>query len=369
MAEPLKNMYDRPFIEKMAVFCSKVLPLFEPDNFVASVHSIEWHAFELKQRVAHIARCLHTQLSGNYVSDILHIAELSTLIQQATGEKDSFKYVFLPTYIELYGEDYLDASLDAMETLTVLSTCEYAVRYFLNNHLESTMTRMREWSVHHHPSVRRFSTEGCRPSLPWGKAIPALKKDPRPILPILEQLKNDPSEYVRKSVANNLNDISKTHPEIVMDIVAKWKGNNPETDWILKHGARTLLKAGNEQALSAFGVSSVPSVVVTHLLPDGPQLKIGDYLSFSFKLAHQEHQSALLRLEYRIHYHKASGRRLPKVFKMSETWYEPNKTYLLSRKQTMKDMTTRKHYPGIHLLEIIVNGAVVAACEFELTTA
>jgi 3-methyladenine DNA glycosylase AlkC len=83
--------------------------------------------------------------------------------------------------------------------------------------------------------VRRLASEGCRPRLPWAMALPQFRKDPSPALPILEKLKNDESDYVRKSVANNLNEISKDHPQLVLDICERWYGQTANTDWLVKH--------------------------------------------------------------------------------------------------------------------------------------
>jgi 3-methyladenine DNA glycosylase AlkC len=157
-------------------------------------------------------------------------------------EDGGLVYIFLPDYIEQYGLEDFESSVKAIENVTRFVSCEFAVRPFILKYGGTMMKKMRTWSLHKSYHVRRLSSEGSRPRLPWAISIPELKKDPSPILPILENLKNDPSEWVRRSVANNLNDIAKDHPGLVIELARKWKGISRETDAIIKHGSRTLLK-------------------------------------------------------------------------------------------------------------------------------
>jgi 3-methyladenine DNA glycosylase AlkC len=228
------------------------------------------------------------------------------------------------------------------------------------------MKQMLEWSQHPHHCVRRFASEGCRPRLPWGMGIPALKKDPSPILPILENLKNDESLFVRKSVANNLNDIAKDHPDIVIQIVKAWKGNSKETDWIIKQGCRTLLKKADVNIYKIFGYSGSSKCEINSLKLSKPKLKIGERLQFSFQLKPAGKKACPLRIEYAVYYVKANGKQSRKIFQLIEKAYEPDATYSIKREQRFQDFTTRKHYPGKHKLGIVVNGVELAAKEFML---
>ena len=144
------------------------------------------------------------------------------------------------------------------------------------------MEQMYLWSRHENEHVRRLASEGCRPSLPWGQALVRFKKDPAPILPILQQLKADPSPYVRKSVANNLNDISKTHPDLVVKMAKEWYGENEFTDWIVKHGCRTLLKNGNCEVLAIFGYHNADCIHVSSFQLGKTSISLGEDLTFSF---------------------------------------------------------------------------------------
>jgi len=214
--------------------------------------------------------------------------------------------------------------------------------------------------------VRRLSSEGCRPRLPWAMGLPDFKKDPSPILPILENLKADPSEYVRRSVANNLNDIGKDHPEIALQIARAWKGKSPETDWIIKHGCRTLLKRGHETALNLNGFDPKAKASVKEVTHSA-KVAIGDRLDFGFTFLSQEKKSTRFRLEYAVDYQTRSGKVSRKIFKLTENTFEPFEPIQILRKQSFKDLTTRKHFKGRHYLRIFANGRELAGSEFFVT--
>ncbi|MCA9890935.1 MAG: hypothetical protein KC546_21305, partial [Anaerolineae bacterium] len=220
---------------------------------------------------------------------------------------------------------------------------------------------------HENEHVRRLASEGCRPLLPWNIRLNQFVKDPTPILPILETLKADDSLYVRKSVANNLNDLSKNHPDLVLDIAERWYGDNEHTNWIVKHALRTLLKKGNQRALSIFGFGDVDDVTISKLTVTPDLIAIGDDLFFSFDLLLKADQTKKLRLEYAIHYVKANGSRSKKVFQISEREVTPNTSHTIKSKQSFRNMTTRKHYPGQHKIEILVNGISKAQAAFMVT--
>ncbi len=172
------------------------------------------------------------------------------------------------------------------------------------------MKQMLVWSKHEHWGVRRLSSEGCRPRLPWAMALPNLKEDPAPIIPILENLKNDPARFVRLSVANNLNDIAKDNPEIVIDLVKKWKGESKEVDWIIKHGCRTLLKQGNPEVMELFGFDSIRNnISVEDFQISSPEGESRGFVGVWFlNLLNHSNKTIKIRLEYGIYYQKQMER-------------------------------------------------------------
>ena len=226
------------------------------------------------------------------------------------------------------------------------------------------MAQMYTWSKHENEHVRRLSSEGCRPALPWTSALTSFKKNPAPILPVLEQLKTDPSLYVRKSVANNINDISKTHPNLVVQLAKEWYGKNEYTNWIIKHGCRTLLKQGNREVLAIFGVDNIDSVKVDGFSLGANSVFLGEDISFSFTISAKE--TTKVRLEYGIDYVKSTGKRNRKIFKISEISLKENEKKVYSKKHSFTDLSTRKHYPGIHSITLIVNGMEQGKHDFKL---
>jgi 3-methyladenine DNA glycosylase AlkC len=365
MPEPLKNMYNPRFFEVFTSTVKLVLPNFNKQHFLHQVFDTNWEQRELKQRVRHISSTLKEHLPGSYkeeVNLILGIIKHS----ERTGIKGGFEYMFFPDFIEQYGLDDLDTSLKAIEKITQFISCEFAIRPFLLKYQNEVMAQMLKWSRHPHDHVRRFSSEGCRPRLPWAVAIPALKKDPSPILPILENLKNDASLFVRKSVANNLNDIAKDHPQIVVQLAKKWKGQSKETDWIIKHGSRTLLKQADKNIYQIFGLNNKTTCEVKNLKLSKSKIKIGDRLGFSFALKATDKKTSKLRVEYAVYYVKANGKQSRKLFKLAENNYEPDNIYSFKKEQRFQDFTTRKHFPGKHKIGIIVNGQELATKEFML---
>ena len=261
-------------------------------------------------------------------------------------------------------EKYWDISMDAIARYTPYATAEFAVRAFIISHEKRMMAQMLEWTKHENEHIRRLASEGCRPALPWGQALTKYKKDPTPVLLILEKLKADPSPYVRKSVANNLNDISKTCPDLVVKLAKEWYGENEYTNWIVKHGCRTLLKNGNRDALEIFGYNDIDSIEVKKFALNTTSTIIGGDIRFSFEIHARE--ATKIRLEYGIVYVKANHKRSRKIFKISETRMAVDQKKLYTRKHAFKDLSTRKHYPGSHSITLIVNGVEQGTLDFEV---
>jgi 3-methyladenine DNA glycosylase AlkC len=363
MPEPLKNLYNEAFFQKFTKAVKQVLPLFNEKKFLQQVFNKEWDVKELKQRVRHIASVLKEHLPGSYQEQIALIIRIIEQLKR-NSPNAGFEYMFFPDFIEQYGLNDLKTALKAIETITQFISCEFAIRPFLMKHQDEVMMQMLKWSKHSHANVRRFSSEGCRPRLPWAMAIPQLKKDPSPILPILENLKNDESLFVRKTVANNLNDIAKDHPEVVMQLVKGWKGASKETDWIIRHGSRTLLKKAHPSAYKLFGLENASTCEVLNFKLNNSKLKIGERLQFSFDLKTGK-KPLKLRLEYAVYYIKANDKQSRKIFQLTENNFQPG-NYSFKKEQSFQDFTTRKHYPGKHKIAIVVNGLELAAKDFSL---
>ncbi|VAX17317.1 DNA alkylation repair enzyme [hydrothermal vent metagenome] len=358
MAEALKNSYNEKFFKTLSAALKTAYPKFGSGLFHKLIFDDEWETRELKQRMRHITLCLKETLPNSYRKSL-------EILLQTAPEFSGFEPMFFPDFVEVYGMDDWEISIAALEEFTKYSSSEFAVRPFILKDSAKMMKQMQKWTSHDNHHVRRLSSEGCRPRLPWAMALPEFKKKPGPVLAVLDKLKNDSHEYVRRSVANNINDISKDNPELIFNVVKKWHGQNRKTDWIAKHGLRTLLKNGDKKALLMFGFAATPAVVAGKLKTNKRSIKIGEHLGFSFELLVKSAKRQKIRLEYAIYYLKANGSLSKKVFKISENEYEKgNKTFTVRR--SFKNMTTRKHYPGCHKLTIIVNGNETQAVTFTL---
>lgn len=355
MPEPLKNYYNDAFFDLFAVALAKTVPAFNKKKFITAIYSNEWKHFELKDRMHHICKVLHTILPPDYPKAIRTIKNTIKELRNIDRGEFNFLYMFLPEYVEVYGIDDFNESMKAFEFITVFSSAEFAVRPFLTKYPENMMKQMLVWSKHKEPLVRRLASEGSRPRLPWAMAVQYLKKDPKPILPILKNLKNDPSETVRRSVANNLNDIAKDHPDIVLTIAKKWLGKNENTDALVKHACRTLLKQGNKTALHLFDVGGDHDISVSNMSISRESIRIGESIDISFTITNNEKKPVTLRVEYAIDFRKSKGTSR-KIFKITEGSFTSKATREFKRKLRFADLTTRTHHAGEHRITLIING-------------
>lgn len=368
MAEPLKNMFNEQFVVPFSKICEKHIENFDVEQFLKFVFDKNWIHLELKPRIKHIAAAIHDQLSDNTIENLQLITAISEDIRINQNKQDTFEYLVLCDYIEVYGLQELQASLQTIEKVTVLASCEFAIRPFLLKYPKETFAQLVEWSSHSHSSVRRLASEGCRPRLPWGMGLPFLKKDPSPIYPILENLKDDPSLYVRRSVANNINDISKEHPKEVLKLLYDWNGFSEERNWLVKHAARTLLKKGNTKALQLFGYGNITNFEISGLSLKEKKVTVGSYLTFDFSITNKSKSNQKVRLEYFIHFLLANGSLSKKVFKISERDMNAIETLHYERRQSFKIITTRKYYAGTHKVSLVINGIEMETQSFELTS-
>lgn len=362
MPEPLKNLYTPAFIGKLASALHTEWSQFHREHFTALVFDSAWEERELKARMRHITQCLRAVLPPNY-------REALAILRPASRHFSGFLPMFFPDFVELYGQDDVEASIPALEHFTQFSSSEFAVRPFIVRDPDTMMAQMLAWAHHGNHHVRRLASEGCRPRLPWAMALPALKKDPSPIFPVLETLKADSSEYVRRSVANNLNDIAKDHPALVLDTARRWLGRNPDTNWVVRHACRTLLKRGNEEALSLFGFANDIPVTVEQLVVQPASIALGDVVEFAFSLRVHAKQPINVRVEYGVDFVKANGSTSQKIFRISERVCKPDEVVQFQKRHSFRDLSTRKHYPGTHGITIVLNGKPMTTQRFDVGVA
>ncbi len=315
---------------------------------------------ELLERVTHTVTMIYETLPQDYEKAL-------DILFKTASNINGFQGIIFPQYVSTYGLHHYDISLDALKFFTQYSTSEFAIRHFLKQDLLKTLTVMKGWAKDKNEHVRRLASEGSRPRLPWSFKLIEIEKTPELCLNILEQLKADDSEYVRKSIANHLNDISKAHPQFLIDVLSKWDLTQKHTKWIANHAMRTLIKQGNKEALSLKGYGISPSISIKKININPTLITLGDSLVFSFEIESTSQQLQNLNIDYIIHYMKNNGKTAPKVFKLKELILQANDKTLLKKKHAFKNFTTRKHYQGIHHIEILINGQKFNKTSFELT--
>jgi 3-methyladenine DNA glycosylase AlkC len=358
---PLKYIYSAERLDELGQLLRIQYPSFAHTKWMSHFQTEEWHQAELKQRVSLVAHAFYAQLPNDYNTAIDILIPVSQ--QMAYG----YFGVIFSEYVALYGRKHWDKSMKAMAIFTQTSTAEFAIRYFIQDDPKRAMQQMTQWSKDRNHHIRRLSSEGCRPRLPWGMKLQLFIDDPKPTLSILERLKADPELYVRKSVANHLNDISKDNPEVAIETAQKWIGTHRDTDWIVKHGLRGLLKAGHPEALALFGQEASAHLTVEHCRLHQSELTLGDVLQFEVRVQNQSDDTVKLRLEYAIDYVKANGKTSRKVFQWTAKEVDPG-IHTFKKRQVLKDFTTRKHYAGVHGWACLINGEQKASLSFTLVT-
>lgn len=356
----LKDEYNKVFVEELGHQLNSIEKSFKPKAFVKSIINKDWEGRELKDRMRFITTNINAHLNYSFPKQI-------EILNQIVAEYSGLKGMLFPDFVQVYGLENLKTSLNAMELFTKHSTAEFAIRPFIEKYPEETMQQMKIWSKHKNEHLRRLASEGCRPRLPWAPPLRNFIADPEPVLQILGSLKNDDSLYVRKSVANHLNDISKDHPELVLKLTKKWFGKTQHTDWIVKHALRTLLKKGDKKALAIFGLDDSKKLETSNLTLSKNTIKIGAFIHFEFDVVNNDNQPRNIRLEYKVAFVKANGSKSDKVFQLSEFSLKANAKKHFKRKQWFKELSTRKHYPGEHKITLVINGDEKSKIELFLT--
>jgi 3-methyladenine DNA glycosylase AlkC len=359
MAEQLKEMFNKMFYEQFALEFSKVYKHFHPDKFVKDVTQ-NLSELSLNQRLRATSVVLKKHLPANYKKSI------DILVDVIPNLKTGYTTLVFPDFVGLYGHDNFDISMKALKYFTSYGSSEFAIREYLKRDFDKTINVMEQWAMDKNHHVRRLASEGSRPRLPWSFKLDEVIKTPSKTLPILEILKMDEELYVKKSVANHLNDISKDNAEWMLRVLKQWNGDNPHTLWIKKHASRSLIKKGNMASLSLFDLEKNAKVKLEKLKLRNSTIKLGEALQFEFDIISQKNKSQKLAIDFKIHYVKKNGELSPKVFKLKELDLPANDRANIAKKQLFRDFTTRKHYAGTHFVELIINGNSVAKTSFQL---
>lgn len=309
--------------------------------------------FELAMAI--ILDSLGSELSADGLENI-ELGSANGLINWSLGD-----------YAAYYGQDHFDISMNALREITKRFSAEGSIRHFIVQHEKRTLDVLHEWAQDPNPHVRRLVSEGTRPRLPLLMQLPKFKQDPSPIIPLLNKLRNDPCLYVRRSVANNLNDIAKDNPDHVTTLLKKWNKTSTEhTPWMTRHALRTLIKQGNPDALLLTGYSPNVKLTVEKFKVAPKHIPLGNSLNMELTLQSRDTKSAQLMIDYVIHHMKANGKTSPKVFKWCKKSLAPGETLNLSKKHPIREITTRKYYEGKHEVELQINGKRYELQQFNL---
>ncbi|OJF95543.1 DNA alkylation repair protein [Pararhizobium antarcticum] len=363
MAEPLKHLIGHHTARDTADAVARAFAPFERAAFLEDILPVI-DTLELMQRGKLIATALHRHLPPDFEATvpILHACLARVDRPGLTG----WALLSINQFIAECGVAHLDLSLDLLKALTPHFTAEFGIRTFIHAQQDRALAIIGPWVADPNHHVRRLASEGTRPRLPWAMRLPALVRDPQPILPILEALMDDPEDYVRRSVANSLNDIAKDHPDLVAAFVRDAISNaSPQRRQLLRHASRTLLKKGHGEALANFGFAPAAGVNAAVSI-ETPGVTFGEHLGFSLTVSNTGSETQRLMLDYAIHHRKANGSLAPKVFKWTSLDLKPGETQTFMRRHALRPITTRQYYAGLHRVEILVNGAGLASGDFEL---
>ena len=360
-AAPFKDRFNEPLYRRIAQTLAAIEPGFDRKKFLAmTLGGIEGR--ELMDRLRQTAIAAGAALPGTYRE------KLAVLCQAVPRFGEGFVAVSFCDFVARFGLDDFDHSLETLRFLTPFGSAEFAVRPFIAREPSRALATLQTWALDKDEHVRRLASEGSRPRLPWGARLTAIVENPDLTAPILEALKADPAPYVRKSVANHLNDITKDHPDWVLDRVEIWDRTQAGTAWIVRHALRTLVKKGDPRALALFGADTAAAahVQVRHFTVSPARLALGGPLMLATELVARGKEELPLVIDYIVHYARPGGAAAVKVFKWAEVRLLPGQPLVLTKRQTIRDFTTRKHHPGRHTVELQVNGQRLARTTFQL---
>lgn len=374
MAEPFKNLLNRDVIKGMASHFNQHSDDFDQQGFIDdAINGLD--LLELKERSTRITETMVKHLPADFkqAGDIILSSlgkELGDEISAGAVDEDGIAgWAITPMadFVGLYGHDHFELSMLLFKEMTKRASSEFGIRFFILKQPTKTLNTLKTWALDSDHHVRRLISEGSRPKLPWAMHLPAFIEDPTPVIALLEILKDDESEYVRRSVANSLNDIAKDHPDLVAGIAEKWMVNaSNKRIKLIRHACRTLIKNGHEKTLSVFGYHP-PALNIVELTVQTPKVTFGEALAFTLSISGSINQTQPLVIDYVVHHQKANGKTSPKVFKWRTASLVKDKPLTISKKHPIKHITTRKYYAGLHSVEVLVNGQSVGKADFELS--
>ena len=368
MATPLKNHFGPEIPHRIAAMIRSIHPKFPSSAFTRDALD-GFGELDLTARGWKIARTLRSHMPDDYARSIaILMASLGPKLEKTEGNgMGPFLYLPHVFFVAEFGLDHFDDSMRAQYELTQRFTAEFSIRPFLERHPEATLARLAEWTNDPSEHVRRLVSEGTRPRLPWAPRLRGFQKDPRPVLELLELLKDDPSLYVRRSVANNLNDIGKDHPALLVATAQRWLIDaSEERRWLVQHALRSAVKRADAGTLALLGFGKAAKIAIRNASVTPGRVAMGKSVVIALEVASTATKAQRVLVDLCIHFVKANGKTSPKVFKLKTVDLGSGESVRLEKRISLADMTTRKHYPGTHRVEVVINGRAEALGEFRL---
>ncbi len=373
MAAPLKDGLNSAALTRLGQNLQRAHPTFDVQAFVDAT-TVGLHDLELKDRVTHVATALVAFLPPAFPEAVDIIVRAADTWDGGDPDDNMRAFAAWPLFrfIEDNGAGAFDLSMAALRKITHLFSAEFSIRPFLARDPKRAFEELKRWTDDDTEHVRRLVSESTRPRLPWAPKVQAFIDDPAPGLALLEHLKDDDALYVRRSVANHLNDVAKDHPDVVIDLCERWlEDASEERRWIVSHATRTLVKAGHPRVWGLLGFTKRPKIEASEMRVEcagstRPHIRVGEELTFEVELSSTASCSQRLAVDYVVHYMKSNGKTKPKVFKLKTVDLAPKATVAFSKRQSFREISTRKFHLGEHAIELLVNGAPVARAEFEL---
>jgi 3-methyladenine DNA glycosylase AlkC len=360
MAKQLKLFFSPAVVRRLAGDISAVYPPFSAREFITEACS-GLDDLELLDRGRHIARALVAHLPSPYPAaiDVL----LRSLGHEHTSEElvgaGMAPFFYLPhtLFVADHGLEHFELSMRAQYELTKRFSAEASIRPYIARHPERTLQVLRSWTGDANPHVRRLVSEGTRLRLPWAPRVAWLDEHPERVLELLELLKDDPATLVRRSVANNLNDLGKVRPDLLMRTCAAWlEDGRAERRAVVEHALRSAVRRGEHEALRLLGFGEKASVSIEHVRFSPARVAIGGRVSIGFLLRSLARKAQPLLVDVAVHFVKANGKTAPKVFKLARIELSPEGRVQLQTTVSLAVHTTRRPRPGTHAVDVIVNG-------------
>jgi 3-methyladenine DNA glycosylase AlkC len=369
VADALKTFFSPALVKRLAADIVCAEPSFPSRAFVRQA-TRGLDDLELVDRGKHIARALAAHLPEHYPGAI-DVLLRSLGPEHSSGElvgAGMAPFFYLPhvLFVAEHGLDHFDVSMRAQYELTKRFTAEGSIRPYIAADPGRTLAVLRAWTKDANPHVRRLASEGTRLRLPWAARVRWLDDNPARVVELLELLKDDPATVVRRSVANNLNDLAKVHRALAIRTCAAWlKGASAERRALVEHALRSLVKRGDAGALRLLGYGRKPSVTIEQVRFDPPRVRIGGRVAMTFVLRSTSRTPQDLLVDVAVHFVKARGT-APKVFKLKRLPLPPRGRADLSIRISLAVHTTRKPRPGTHAVDVLVNGVRTRAGAFEV---